>query len=149
MQPRGRNPMTDMMMLRDSVVKEVDYLASRMRRPPAWPPVPDIDPYRLPVSGDRVVLRAMRRRPELDGSPAQVLSGADAEGFVAVRVFTSAGEAGSLKVHLDHLRPLDPRSEQLGRASSAATASTCSRSSRSRLSSALSASALCTLRENV
>eukprot|EP00913_Durusdinium_trenchii_P018377 g17262.t1 len=87
MQPRGRNPMNDMMMLRDDVVKETDYLASRMRKPPAWPrPPEDLEPYRLPLPGDRVSLRAMRRRPELSGAVAHVVSGADADGFVTVRV---------------------------------------------------------------
>eukprot|EP00490_Sorites_sp_Unknown_P020654 CAMPEP_0114693222 /NCGR_PEP_ID=MMETSP0191-20121206/68810_1 /TAXON_ID=126664 /ORGANISM="Sorites sp." /LENGTH=38 /DNA_ID= /DNA_START= /DNA_END= /DNA_ORIENTATION= len=35
--------MNDMMMLRADVVKEVDYLASRMQKPPAWPPRPPQD----------------------------------------------------------------------------------------------------------
>ncbi|CAK9023102.1 unnamed protein product [Durusdinium trenchii] len=131
MQPRGRNPMNDMMMLRDDVVKETDYLASRMRKPPAWPrPPEDLEPYRLPLPGDRVSLRAMRRRPELSGAVAHVVSGADADGFVTVRV---GGESsGSLKqVHLERLRPLDPPSDRKQAVvSSAASTSEASRRSR-------------------
>eukprot|EP00435_Cladocopium_sp_Y103_P071604 s649_g37.t4 len=116
-----RSPTKDMMMLREDVVKEVDYLASRMQKPPAWPrPVEDstrpgrseidAETYRVPVPGDRVSLRPMRRHPELTGAPAQVMSGVDPEGFVTVRL--KEGEKTTLKVHIERLRPLDPPSER-------------------------------------
>ncbi|CAL1138242.1 unnamed protein product [Cladocopium goreaui] len=102
----------DMMMLREDVVKEVDYLASRMQKPPKWPrPVEDAETYRVPIPGDRVSLRPMRRHPELTGASAQVMSGVDPEGFVTVRL--KEGEKASLKVHIERLRPLDPPSHSV------------------------------------
>eukprot|EP00439_Symbiodinium_sp_Y106_P070745 s802_g12.t1 len=164
MQPRGHYPITDMMMIRNDIVKEVDYLASRMQNPPAWPPrrEEEGDPYRLPRPGDRVALRGSRRRPELAGAPAQILTGADQEGFVTVRVFANPGDAGSLKqVHIEKLRPLDPPraptapSQKDPSAAEAHSVSSASRGSRRsqgsgassrRLGSSLSASGLAALR---
>eukprot|EP00434_Breviolum_minutum_P028041 symbB.v1.2.024807.t1/scaffold2371.1/size80895/3 len=107
-----------------------------MRQPPVWPrPVEDPNTYRVPVPGDRVSLRAMRRRPELTGTSAQVVSGMDVEGFVTVRL--GQGDESSLKqVHIERLRPLDPPSEkkEAGRVASVASASGQSRMGSSRAS---------------
>eukprot|EP00439_Symbiodinium_sp_Y106_P071745 s802_g12.t5 len=141
-----------------------DLEISRMQNPPAWPPrrEEEGDPYRLPRPGDRVALRGSRRRPELAGAPAQILTGADQEGFVTVRVFANPGDAGSLKqVHIEKLRPLDPPraptapSQKDPSAAEAHSVSSASRGSRRsqgsgassrRLGSSLSASGLAALR---
>eukprot|EP00931_Biecheleriopsis_adriatica_P005776 TRINITY_DN107262_c0_g1_i1.p1 TRINITY_DN107262_c0_g1~~TRINITY_DN107262_c0_g1_i1.p1 ORF type:complete len:198 (+),score=24.12 TRINITY_DN107262_c0_g1_i1:33-596(+) len=176
MQPNGRHPVNDLIMLRDAMVKETDYLARTGLDPPDWPPKKKLEdlgaPYRIPMPGDRVQLAKVRRCPELNGTQAQVVSGADTEGFVTVRLFADADASGVLKkVHAEKLRPLDapstpafPISRQrsviedeaasvFSRAAS--RASKISRASRRseaslrsgcRLSPALSASALATLR---
>eukprot|EP00930_Biecheleria_cincta_P086095 TRINITY_DN75460_c0_g1_i1.p1 TRINITY_DN75460_c0_g1~~TRINITY_DN75460_c0_g1_i1.p1 ORF type:complete len:238 (-),score=37.03 TRINITY_DN75460_c0_g1_i1:29-670(-) len=111
MQPRGLNAVNDMSVIRDSVIKETEYLAERSINPPEWPPRSQDDflphnSYLVPKRGDRVTLFGVRKRRELNGCPGQIVSEADPEGFVTVRVFTNASEAGKLKqVHMDKLKP--------------------------------------------
>ncbi|CAK9108653.1 unnamed protein product [Durusdinium trenchii] len=52
----------------------------------APPPLRNIQPYRLPRSGDRVELCGLRRRAELNGQLGEVMGIIDEDGFVEVQV---------------------------------------------------------------
>lgn len=69
--------------------------------------------YRMPKPGDPVTVSGMRRRPELNGARAEIVSsGLDEHGRVTVRVFDSAipGMGESRKMKIQHYRLVPQRS---------------------------------------
>mmetsp|Transcript_94430 Transcript_94430/g.304946 ORF Transcript_94430/g.304946 Transcript_94430/m.304946 type:complete len:206 (+) Transcript_94430:57-674(+) len=128
-QPLGRNKWNDTQIWRNVCVKDIEYAVTREEGPPQWPPPAEGGGacYRVPVPGDRVVVSGMRSRPELNGAQGRVLSSADAEGFVRVRILSDDQEGGGTK----EVKLLPGRLRPLGGGSSAPCSGAASAFSRS------------------
>lgn len=123
MQFLGRNPIQEVMTWRSEVAKEVDYLCSRANGIPVPPsaqhtqeqfafPRGPAASYRLPCPGERVMLGGFRRSPLLNGAAGEILSGADQDGYVTVRLLNAQPGQEFKQVQLKRVIPLtESRSE--------------------------------------
>lgn len=104
------HPLVDDFVWTQKISKEVHHLcdSAKAAQDLGAPDVEEGHGYRMPNRGERVMVAGMRRRPNLNGAEAEIVSSRpDESGFVMVQIMGSAEEENrTMRVRPDRLRPL-------------------------------------------